>query len=285
VIRGRTRAVLLAAVAAAQVARAACPADCIGGGKIAATDCFVEFGGVVATDESCTDGNPSCDMDGVVNGACVFPLSVCLNVAGDPRCAARGLSAPPTVAPAKSPVARALAQAVGALDPTTPGCTPAGLAVPLAASLNGIRPGVVRLVITGKAGRRRDRNAIRLTCRPSPIAPSLANVVAPIFQSRCAIPACHAATPGSVGPLLDASSDVRAALVAVPSVNVPSLQLVRPGSVTRSYLARKVLGRNIPDHTPRMPQGCPKTVPAGGCLTDAELAAIVAWIQTGAPGN
>ena len=102
-------AALACALACARAARAACPGDCVGGGGPAATDCFVEFDGIVTTNTSCTDGNPSCDMDGEVNGVCVFPISVCLNVAGDARCTATGLSAPPVVRPAKSAVAQSLA--------------------------------------------------------------------------------------------------------------------------------------------------------------------------------
>ena len=89
---------------------------------------------------------------------------------------------------------------------------------------------------------------------------------------------------GSIAPVLD-GPDMHATLVDAASVNVPSLSLVRPGSVAQSYLARKILGKRIPDHTARMPNGCPANPPAGGCLTDGEIAAILAWIQTGAADN
>ena len=280
---GRACAALVALLAA-RVAGAGCPPDCVGGGHDPATDCLVEFGGIASPDDSCTDGNPSCDADGIVNGVCLFPLSVCLNVTGDPRCTAR-LSASPVVGPARNQVASTLGQAVAALDPSGSACTTPGVAVPIGASLRGVVPGVARLVITGRSAGRRDRNRIRLTCRPAPAPPSLAGVIAPIFETRCALPACHAAGPGSVTPVLAVAADMHAALVDVQALNVPSLMLVRPGSVAQSYLARKILGKRIPDRTPRMPQGCPGTVPAGGCLTDAEIAAILAWIQTGAPDN
>jgi hypothetical protein len=277
-------AALACALACARAARAACPADCVGGGGPAATDCFVEFDGIVTTNTSCTDGNPSCDMDGEVNGVCVFPISVCLNVAGDARCTAAGLSAPPVVRPAKSAVAQSLGQALAALDPAQAVCTPRGIAVPLAASLTGVKQGVARLAITASAGSKKDRDKLRLTCRPSPGAPSLRAVVEPIFAAHCALPACHATVDGSIAPVLD-GPDMHATLVDAASVNVPSLSLVRPGSVAQSYLARKILGKRIPDHTARMPNGCPANPPAGGCLTDGEIAAILAWIQTGAADN
>jgi len=277
-------AAVACALACARPARAVCPADCLGGGGPAATDCFVEFDGIVSTNTACTDGNPSCDMDGEVNGVCVFPISTCLNVAGDARCTPAGLSAPPIVRPAKSAVAQSLGQALAALDPVQAVCTPRGIAVPLAASLTGVKQGVARLAITASAGGKKDRDKLRLTCRPSPGAPSLRTVVEPIFAAHCALPACHATVGGSSTPALD-GPDMHAALVDAASVNVPTLSLVRPGSVAQSYLARKILGKHIPDHTARMPNGCPANPPAGGCLTDGEIAAILAWIQTGAADN
>src|SRR5262249_60941770 len=105
-----------------------------------------------------------------------------------------------------------------------------------------------------------------------------------IFAAHGARPACHATVGGSSTPALD-GPDMHAALVDTASLNVPTLSLVRPGSVAQSYLARKILGKRIPDHTARMPNGCPVNPPAGGCLTDGEIAAILAWIQTGAADN
>jgi hypothetical protein len=152
------------------------------------------------------------------------------------------------------------------------------------ASLSGVKPAVARLAIIGGAGGKRDRNKLRLTCRPSPIAPSLTEVIRPIFAEHCAVPACHTSGATAIAPLLDAP-DLRAMLVDVPSTNVPSLSLVHPGSIVQSYLGRKILGKRITDHTARMPDGCPGRPPVSGCLTDAEIAAIAAWVQLGAPGN
>jgi hypothetical protein len=265
-------------------AEAACPPDCVGGGRNPATDCFVEFGGIDATVEACTDGDAACDMDGTVNGVCTFPLSVCLNVAGDPRCTASGLSSSPIVGPARSEVAQALGATLAALNHTQSQCTAPGLAVSLRATLNRVGPAVVHLAITGSAGAKHDRNKLSLTCRPSPASPSFSNTLRPIFSSHCALPACHAAAVGSVEPTLEGPA-MYSSLVGVPATNVPTLMRVHPGSIGESYLARKILGKRIVDRTPRMPQGCPTTVPAGGCLTDGEIAAILAWIQSGASDN
>ncbi len=280
----RSLLVALVAVVCARDANAACPTDCVGGGKLASTDCFVEFAGLQTADESCTDGDPGCDADGIVNGVCSFPLSLCLNVAGDPVCPASGLSSVPTVRPAKGAVAAALQQALAALDPAQPACTTPGVAVPLVAGLNGVKPQTVKLAVMAKSGSKRDRNKLRLTCRPSSAAPSFVGVIHPIFTARCALPACHGPGSGAIEPLLDAP-DADQNIVNVPAANLPSLSLVHPGSVLESYLARKILGKKITDRTQRMPNGCPTVVPPGGCLTAGEIAAIVAWIQTGAPDN
>jgi hypothetical protein len=279
----RSSALLMAALCV-RAAVADCPPDCVGGGHVPATDCFVEFGGIASTNETCTDGSPSCDMDGTVNGVCTFALSVCLNVTGGASCTPGGLTAPPVVRPLHSPVAQALAQSLAMLDPAASACTPPGVAVPLATSLVGVRPGVARLAITATSGGKRDRNKLKLTCRPSPESPSFADTIRPIFASHCALPACHTDGPSVIAPVLD-GAEAYPDIVSTPATNVPRLMLVHPGSVAESYLARKILGKRIPDRTERMPQGCPENVPSGGCLTDGEIAAILAWIQTGAPNN
>jgi hypothetical protein len=59
-----------------------------------------------------------------------------------------------------------------------------------------------------------------------------------------------------------------------------------PGSIAKSFMARKILGRGLkPSNGSMMPQGCPGVPPAGGCLTPAEEYTILAWIQSGAPNN
>ncbi|HEV7734021.1 MAG TPA: hypothetical protein VGR62_17755 [Candidatus Binatia bacterium] len=84
----RAATVLLLALAAApRMADAACPGRCpIPGGGAARTDCFFEFDGIVPnmpaakpTYLQCTDGDPTCDVDATVDGACNFMVSVCLN--------------------------------------------------------------------------------------------------------------------------------------------------------------------------------------------------------------
>jgi len=162
----RAAALAAAVLAIGRLATAqTCPPDCVGGGRNPTADCLVEFGGVQTTDETCFDGSPSCDSDGRVDGVCTFGLSVCLNVTGDAACAPGGMTSLPSVRPARSATARLLSSDIARLDPSQPGCTAPGLAVPLTTSLNGVKQTVARLVVIGGAGKKRDVNKLRLTCQ------------------------------------------------------------------------------------------------------------------------
>ena len=57
----------------------------VGGGGGPASDCLAVFYGIINDSAlkpkniRCTDGDSRCDADGVVNGVCAFPLTVCAN--------------------------------------------------------------------------------------------------------------------------------------------------------------------------------------------------------------
>ncbi len=263
----------------------ACPPDCVPGGGPAASDCLIQFSGVAGPSKvtaTCTDGT-SCDLDGQADGTCLFGLQACLDTPG-PSCTASVLSGTPTVTPAGDPVAQELAAALAALDPSTPGCTPQGLHVRLTPSLTGIKPVRVRLTVTAVAGARTDRDRIKLICNPG--APRFANDVQPIFTRRCATAGCHAGPTPSEGQSLEAGK-AYASDVDVHSAEIPKLLRVKKGSITGSFLARKILGGKAipPLGQAQMPSGCPNAPPAGGCLTSGEIYTILAWIKTGAPDN
>jgi hypothetical protein len=281
----RTSAALALVALLAGAAGADCPPDCVGGGGPAATDCFVAFGHIAGTVVSCTDGDPSCDTDGKADGACTLELEACVNVPGLPSCTPGSLSAPPSVKPAKDPAAQQLGAALGSLPLSGLGCTPPGLRIPLKVSLAGIKPGKSRLTVAASSGGKTDRDRLRLTCLPSRVAPSFANDVQPIFTARCATSACHDAFFKAGGQTL-APGLAYADTVGVRSLEVRSLFRVKPGSIRRSFLARKVLGEGISLRGGAvMPQGCPAVPPAGGCPTPADVFTILSWIQDGAPNN
>jgi hypothetical protein len=108
--------------------------------------------------------------------------------------------------------------------------------------------------------------------------------IAPLWDTRCAIPSCHdAASPQT--PTLE--PDVSYAnTVNVASVQQPSLDLVTPGIPDESYLFQKIDPmQQFPVTGALMPLGCPSAPPAGGCLTADEVAAIELWISECALDN
>lgn len=257
----------------AGAAHAQCPpAGCFPGGGPATTDCFVEWAGVATALTTCVDGS-SCDMDGVANGTCTLPVAACINVAP--------CTGPVTSVSIKGrdAGAQALNAAVAALSLGDSTCTPAGFAVATKApALTGIKPGVSRFTATAISGGKRDRDVLKLTCQAA--APSLAADIQPIFDTRCATPACHVGTPAS-GELNLEAGNALANTVNQPSVSTFAKRRVRvkPGSLKLSYLARKIMGKGLFPGDSVMPQACGALVP---CLTDAEKYLILAWIQSGA---
>ena len=279
-------------------ALADCSSGCVAGGGPAPTDCFVAWSGISAMTVSCTDGDPTCDVDGAADGTCTFGVQACVNVVGLPSCTPGTLSGPPSVKPAKDAAGQQLAAALGSLDPASAGCTPAGLAVPLKISLAGIKPGKSRLAITASSGGKRDRDKLRLTCLPSTVAPSFALQIQPIFTAKCAYAGgCHdsAFHGGASGQVLEPAV-AYAQTVNVRAQEVPKFLRVKPGSIKNSFLARKILGEGLvpqPAAFGRMPLGCPNgsgpcvgsACPTGGCLSPAEILTILYWIANGAPSS
>lgn len=265
------------------LATAECPPDCLPGGGPVGADCYVQFGDVAAMRASCVDGDATCDGDAAVDGACTFDLTVCVNMPDRSGCTPDAITGPTVVSKATE-TARTVAAALATLDPSRPACVRTAVSVAVRATLGGVRPASERLTIVAAHGPRRDRDRLILGCEPAAVAPSFVTTVAPIFAERCATPACHTAAPPNSSPVLEPSVAFAETVGAV-SLNVTGMSLVVPDDVRASYLARKVLGRAIRDHTSAMPLGCPANPPPGGCLRSAERAAIIAWIARGAPEN
>jgi hypothetical protein len=265
--------VLFSPLLAGRAARAQCPPPgCFAGGGPAATDCFVEWAGVPAAHTPCVDGS-SCDADGIADGTCTFPIAGCINV---PPC-----TGPLTSVTVKGRDAgsQALGAALTALPLGESTCTSAGFKLSTKPpALAGIKPGVSRFTVTAIDGGKRDRDVLKLTCEPA--APSLATDIQPIFDTKCATPACHVGTPASGNLNLEAGNAL-ANTVSQPAVSTFAKHRVRvkPGSVKLSYLARKIMGKGLFPGDSVMPQACGALVP---CLTDAEKYLILAWIQSGA---
>jgi hypothetical protein len=265
----RVPAVLVLLLVLGGSGRAACPADCVPGGGPTATDCFVAWSGLDASAATCVDGT-GCDRDGTADGVCTVGLEGCVNVPGLGDCTPGALSASPSVR-SRSPAGRTLAAALGTLDRGQPGCTAAGIAVPVKVSLAGRKAGTVRLVVTAASGGKRDRDTLLLTCAPS--APPPFAAVQDVFTRRCATPSCHLGFSAAERLNLEAGR-AYGATVNQPAAQKTRLAIVAPGSLRASYLARKLLGKGIAGA--RMPFD---PTP----LSPADLHTILAWIEHGAP--
>jgi hypothetical protein len=185
------RTALLAFFAALAVfaapAHAVCPAACaVPGGGSAKTDCVAGFDGITLNSPvqnpkfiQCTDGDPSCDTDGALNGACSVLVSVCLQNTGAPTCNAGTVVSfdvknKAADSPNFDPQRQALEDAVAALLPAaSPVCTgPQVLTTKLRVKKGAFRKttNVYRTIAEGGAGK--DSDKIKVRCLPSSTFPS-----------------------------------------------------------------------------------------------------------------
>jgi hypothetical protein len=173
------------------LASAACPPSCPipgGGPKAPATDCLSEFGATgmrlnfpyhdpsrparKARQVRCHDGEVGCDLDGEVNGVCVFDIDLCLRNADPalPDCTPADVTSATITNPKADPDLTALQAAVSGLLPaTTNVCTSdQTLSVPL----KGPNPkGVYRrakkkVKVDARTGAARDVDVLKLFCVP-----------------------------------------------------------------------------------------------------------------------
>lgn len=271
----------LGSLLVARLAGAVCPPDCVGGG-LGPTDCVIEWGGIPSTVTTCVDGDSTCDQDGKADGVCTLPLQACFDVGG--TCGVSTMTSV-KVAPRKVAAGASLASAMETLTPGQ--CTTPGFAIPVKLSngITPIKPGVAKLKVTAVADGKKDPDKLSLTC--SPATPSFANDVQPIFTQRCATTGgCHDSSFRAENQALDAG-EAYANIVRKPSALGGKLLVVAPGSIAKSFLARKITGKGLKGGSNGilMPFGCPLAPGVGGCLTDAEIYTILAWIQSGAPNN
>lgn len=106
----------------------------------------------------------------------------------------------------------------------------------------------------------------------TPASPTWDAHVEGLVYLRCG--GCHMGGEDSGGMNLDAG---RRAVVDVPSVDVPAMDLVEPGDPDASYLWHKVNG------THRAVGGAGAQMPTQFTLKAPELALLERWILQGAP--
>jgi|HubBroStandDraft_2_1064218.scaffolds.fasta_scaffold93699_1 hypothetical protein len=110
---------------------------------------------------------------------------------------------------------------------------------------------------------------------PPPLSADFESIQENIFTPICSV--CHAGASAPEGLRLDAADSYNL-LVGVPSTEVPSLDRVKPGDPTDSYIIQKLQGHAAVGA--QMPDGCPTTQP---CLSATTIGFIQQWITNGAP--
>lgn len=145
------------------------------------------------------------------------------------------------------------------------------------------------LLLAGCAGGGSDDDLERRNGGPACTPPdtptiSFGSNIQPIFDVSCALGGCHAgAIPAEdldLGP-----GRARAELVGVPSIRIPSRDLVVPGDPDASYVVQKIEGAAGIAGQP-MPLGCPGAPQNGAvCLDNDQILAIRTWIAECALAN
>jgi hypothetical protein len=110
-------------------------------------------------------------------------------------------------------------------------------------------------------------------------AQSFAAISQDVLGPSCATASCHAGDPPTVYPQLDAGVAWEK-LVAAPSYQATTMNLVEPYDPAHSYLVAKL--RNLSDAA----GGSGAVMPVGlAAIDEAEIQAIEAWIANGAPND
>jgi len=142
----------------------------------------------------------------------------------------------------------------------------------------GVALGVALLAACAGNGEGLDANGNPLvpgSSGPPPLSADFESIQENIFTPICSV--CHAGATAPEGLRLDAADSYNL-LVGVPSTEVPSLDRVKPGDPTDSYIIQKLQGHAAVGA--QMPDGCPTTQP---CLSATTIGFIQQWITNGAP--
>jgi hypothetical protein len=310
---------LVAVMTASATLAPARPAGAItvGGGGSPRTDCLAVFEAAANSparhprDIRCTDGDPTCDADGVVNGACDFAIAVCANSNFDPICTMQGVQSitidhsSDDGDPKFNPELQALqARIHNEVDPPTSvtgQCTattsfhvairgPFGAGV-CKSTKRDVRMVTLSTLIDGRVFRDVDR--LKLRCDPAPdgcsaqqlFSGTFDRIQRQIFTQSCAVSGCHD-SQSRTGNLLLESGAAYTNLVDVaptnPNANVAGWKRVHTldttsGDPATSLLLQKLLGPPA-GFGARMPFNRPK-------LDQSLIDVVGLWIAAGAPAT
>lgn len=300
------------AVAIAMVAAASgtTGATVVPGGGPRSQDCLAAFDVPAAASSTmrsirCTDGDPACDGDGLVNGECKFPVAVCANGTFEPACTLSGVQsmflahADDNGDPRFDPDFQALQSRIdNTIDPpsTDPdACTSmSNITVRLKGPYPGnrCRPSTKTLKLTTtstfQAGRfYTDTDSLKLTCKPAADScdpttlfdGTFDRIQKQVFNTTCAVSGCHDSQTQANGMLLEVGAAYTQIVGATPT-NVAAQGLgwdrVTPGDPTTSFLFHKITGDLGVNLGSRMPFGRPPL--AANLIEIFRL-----WIVAGAP--
>jgi len=292
-------------------------ADLYGGGGSKRTDCLAVFDATVNSPTKnpkkirCTDGDPACDGDATVNGICVFPVSMCANVAAlDEKCVPAGVDsieldhAVDNGDPDFDPEFQALQSRVdNEIEPPTAAeiCTATtNVTVRVRGPFKNdhCRRGKKKLRVTAESfvmpgGKRdRDRDKLRMTCDPAPgvcnatvfFESTFDRIQKQVFTPSCALNGCHD-SQGLAGNMTLEDGTAYGQLVGVTPDNATAagaglerVYVVDPmtGDPDLSFLYRKI--------TNDLEPGMGSAMPLIGPNVDPTLVEIIRlWILDGAP--
>ncbi len=307
-------AVLLAALIALGGSRAA--ATVVGGGGSRRTDCLAVLDGSVndpiqkPRNIRCTDGDPSCDADGVVNGVCEFPISVCINSTFNPKCTLNGVqtvnvdhaldNGDPKFDTEFQALKNRLANDIAPPTTTSDDCTnPTNFHVTIHGPFAGVckknkkllKITTVSSVIAGRVYT--DKDKIKMTCDPAP-APdgcdplvfysgTFDRIQTQIFDQSCAVSGCHDSQSRTGSLLLETGASLSNLINVTP--HNPAAEAAgwkrvtvidaSTGDPSTSLIVAKLNGPPN-GFGARMPFGRPK-------LDQSLIDVIQLWVAAGAP--
>jgi hypothetical protein len=307
-------------LAAATAARAQLITITVGGGGSSRTDCLLVLR-ASANDPpdkpkkvTCTDGDPTCDNDGAVNGVCEFVVGACANSTFDPtHCTLAGVEsvavqhAQDNGDPKFDTEFQALQARIDGLElPVLPDtldkCT---TTTKVHVVVGGPFPGNVckrakkqiKIVTqsTFQLGKSyKDTDKLQLTCNPAPgpcdphvlFGGTFDRIQRQIFNQNCALSHCHDSQTHAGDQILDNATTSYSQIVNHVPNNTAAAALgwlridAANASPDTSFMYHKLTG-DLPDKTAfgeRMPRGRPK-------LDQFLIDILKLWIEAGAPDN
>jgi hypothetical protein len=295
-------------------APSAASAIVIGGGGSSKTDCLAVLDAPANDPISkpkkirCTDGDGTCDADGVVDGVCVFPVAVCANSTFNPACTLNGVqtmtvehaadNGDPKFDPEFQAMQNRLLNDIGPPTNTSDHCTNfTNFRVVVEGPLSGkCKKGKKQLQIVTVSqfiqGRvYTDKDKLKMTCDPAPGAcdPLLLfdgtfdRIQTQIFNKSCAVSGCHDSqsqtgsllleTGASLSNLIDVTPNN--ALAAAAGWKRVTVIDASTGDPDTSFLFHKLIGP---------PNGFGERMPFNRKKLDQSLISVVQlWIAAGAP--